>query len=181
MTEVDHAAEKSSSKPCSQPTPTTASWLKSRAKVRRQGSDFVWVIDPLDGTTNFIHGFPVYCVSIALTVKGKVEQAVVYDPTRNDLFTATKRPWRLPERAPHPREQAHPAWTTADLHRLPLPPGRQLQELPEHDERRDATHGWPAPPRCCSADLAYVAAGFTDGFFRNRPVRSGTWLQARCW
>ena len=53
-------------------------------------SEFVWIIDPLDGTTNFIHGFPVYCVSIALAVKGKVEQAVVYDPTRNDLFCATK-------------------------------------------------------------------------------------------
>ena len=53
-------------------------------------SEYVWIIDPLDGTTNFIHGLPVYCVSIALAVKGKVEQAVVYDPTRNDLFTATK-------------------------------------------------------------------------------------------
>ena len=53
-------------------------------------SDFVWIIDPLDGTTNFIHGFPVYCVSIALTFRGKVEQAVVYDPTRNDLFIASK-------------------------------------------------------------------------------------------
>jgi myo-inositol-1(or 4)-monophosphatase len=53
-------------------------------------ADHVWIIDPLDGTTNFIHGFPVYCVSIALAVNGKVEQAVVYDPSRNDLFTATK-------------------------------------------------------------------------------------------
>ena len=53
-------------------------------------SDYVWIIDPLDGTTNFIHGFPFYCVSIALSVRGKIEQAVVYDPTRNDLFTATK-------------------------------------------------------------------------------------------
>ena len=51
-------------------------------------SEFTWIIDPLDGTTNFIHGFPVYCVSIALQVKGRIEQAVVYDPTRNDLFTA---------------------------------------------------------------------------------------------
>ncbi|MGD9586968.1 MAG: inositol monophosphatase family protein, partial [Brachymonas sp.] len=53
-------------------------------------SEFMWIIDPLDGTTNFIHGFPVYCVSIALAVRGKVEQAVIYDPTRNDLFTATR-------------------------------------------------------------------------------------------
>lgn len=50
----------------------------------------VWIIDPLDGTTNFIHGFPQYCVSIALQHRGQITQAVVYDPTRNDLFTATK-------------------------------------------------------------------------------------------
>ena len=49
-------------------------------------SQFVWIIDPLDGTNNFIHGFPVYCVSIALSVHGVIEQAVVYDPTRNDLY-----------------------------------------------------------------------------------------------
>ena len=54
-----------------------------------QGADFVWIIDPLDGTTNFIHGFPFYCVSIALAVRGKVEQAVVYDPIRNDIYSAS--------------------------------------------------------------------------------------------
>lgn len=54
------------------------------------GSDFQWIIDPLDGTTNFIHGFPYYCVSIALAYKGEVVQAVVYDPNSNELFTATR-------------------------------------------------------------------------------------------
>jgi myo-inositol-1(or 4)-monophosphatase len=50
----------------------------------------VWIIDPLDGTTNFIHGFPQYCVSIALQQRGQITQAVIYDPTRNELFTASK-------------------------------------------------------------------------------------------
>ena len=50
----------------------------------------LWIIDPLDGTTNFIHGFPQYCVSIALAQRGVVTQAVIYDPTRNDLFIATR-------------------------------------------------------------------------------------------
>ena len=49
-----------------------------------------WIVDPLDGTTNFIHGFPQFCVSIALAVKGVMTHAVVYDPTRNELFTASK-------------------------------------------------------------------------------------------
>lgn len=53
-------------------------------------SDYQWIIDPLDGTSNFIHGFQYYCVSIALLHKGVVTQAVVYDPTRNDLFTASR-------------------------------------------------------------------------------------------
>ena len=53
-------------------------------------SEFTWIIDPLDGTTNFIHGFPVYAVSIALAFRGQVQQAVVYDPARNDLFYASK-------------------------------------------------------------------------------------------
>ncbi|MBO5658278.1 MAG: inositol monophosphatase [Duodenibacillus sp.] len=50
----------------------------------------VWIIDPLDGTTNFMHGFPQYAVSIALAVKGRVVVAVVYDPNRNELFTAER-------------------------------------------------------------------------------------------
>jgi len=53
-------------------------------------SEYVWIIDPIDGTTNFLHGYPNYCISIALQHKGVITQAVIYDPVRNDLFTATK-------------------------------------------------------------------------------------------
>jgi myo-inositol-1(or 4)-monophosphatase len=56
----------------------------------RGNSEFVWIIDPLDGTTNFLHGFPQFAVSIALAVKGQVEQAVIYDPIRDELFTASR-------------------------------------------------------------------------------------------
>lgn len=55
-----------------------------------QGNDFVWVIDPLDGTTNFLHGFPQYAVSIALKHKGRLEVGVIYDPLRDELFTAKR-------------------------------------------------------------------------------------------
>ncbi len=54
-----------------------------------QDSDYQWIIDPLDGTTNFIHGYPHFCVSIALTVKGRVEHAVVYDPLLDDVYSAS--------------------------------------------------------------------------------------------
>ena len=53
-------------------------------------SDHVWIIDPLDGTTNYLHGFPVYAVSIGLQINGRLEHAVVYDPMREELFTASR-------------------------------------------------------------------------------------------
>lgn len=55
-----------------------------------ENAEFQWIIDPLDGTTNFLHGFPQYAVSIALLKNGTLDQAVVFDPTRNELFTASK-------------------------------------------------------------------------------------------
>ena len=53
-------------------------------------SEYVWVIDPLDGTTNFLHGFQQYCVSIGLVHRGVISHAVIFDPTRNDLYTASR-------------------------------------------------------------------------------------------
>jgi myo-inositol-1(or 4)-monophosphatase len=53
-------------------------------------SEYAWIIDPIDGTVNFMHGYPNHCISIALAQRGVVTNAVVYDPVRNDLFTATK-------------------------------------------------------------------------------------------
>ena len=53
-------------------------------------SEYEWIIDPLDGTTNYLHGLPVYAVSIALRVKGVLQAAVVYDPSRDELFTASR-------------------------------------------------------------------------------------------
>ena len=53
-------------------------------------SDFLWVIDPLDGTTNYLHGFPVFCVSVGVIHKGRLEHGAVYDPMRQELFTASR-------------------------------------------------------------------------------------------
>jgi myo-inositol-1(or 4)-monophosphatase len=56
----------------------------------RGNSDYIWIIDPLDGTTNFMHAFPHFAVSIALQHKGVPQQAVIYDPMRQELFTASR-------------------------------------------------------------------------------------------
>lgn len=57
---------------------------------RETGSDYRWYVDPLDGTTNFAHGFPVFCISLGIEYKGEVVAGVVYDPTRDEMFSAEK-------------------------------------------------------------------------------------------
>ncbi|SVE17460.1 uncharacterized protein METZ01_LOCUS470314, partial [marine metagenome] len=57
---------------------------------RREGGEYTWVIDPLDGTTNFIHGFPQFAVSIAVLKGSTIEHGVIYDPLRNELFTSSR-------------------------------------------------------------------------------------------
>ena len=57
---------------------------------RSGGDEFVWIIDPLDGTTNFLHGFPTFAVSIGVEYRGRIEHGVVYDPMRQELFTASR-------------------------------------------------------------------------------------------
>jgi len=128
-------------------------------------SEFLWIIDPLDGTTNFIHGFPVYCVSIALSHKGQVTQGVVYDPTRNDLFVATRgrgaflndRRIRVSRRA----EMDEALLGTGFPYRDPEAMDkyvRMFRVMSEHSAgvRRAGS---------AALDLAYVAAGYFDGFF----------------
>jgi len=92
VTEVDRAAEQAIIEVLLQAYPDHAILAEETGASANlnEGSENVWIIDPLDGTTNFLHGFPQYCVSIALQHRGQITQAVVYDPNRNDLFTASK-------------------------------------------------------------------------------------------
>jgi myo-inositol-1(or 4)-monophosphatase len=128
-------------------------------------ADHIWIIDPLDGTTNFIHGFPVYCVSIALQVRGKLEQAVVYDPTRNDLFTATKgRGAFLNDRRIRvsKRTRLNECLLSTGF---PFRPGDDFNKyLSLMGDVMQRTAGLRRPG-AAALDLAYVAAGFSDGFF----------------
>ena len=128
-------------------------------------NDTVWIIDPLDGTTNYLHGFPHYCVSIAVKVKQRVEHAVVYDPQRDELFTASRGEGaKLNDR------------------RLRVSKRRELKgalvatgfpfKYPQHHDRFMASLNALFPlvsdvRRAGSAalDLAYVAAGRLDGYW----------------
>jgi myo-inositol-1(or 4)-monophosphatase len=166
VTEVDHAAEQAIIETLLAAYPGHGIWAEESGKEHgAQDSEFVWIIDPLDGTTNFIHGLPVYCVSIALAVKGKIEQAVVYDPTRNDLFTATKgrgaflndRRIRVSKRT----ELKQSLISTGFPYRQGDDFNRYLGMMGEVMQRTAGLRR----PGAAALDLAYVAAGYTDGFF----------------
>ena len=166
VTEVDQASEKAIIDLLLTAYPDHAIWAEESGKEHgNQGSDNVWIIDPLDGTTNFIHGFPVYCVSIALAVKGKIEQAVIYDPTRNDLFTATKgRGAYMNDRRIRvgKRSQLSDCLVSTGF---PFRPGddfpKYMRMFGDVMQRTAAMRR----PGAAALDLAYVAAGFCDAFF----------------
>lgn len=88
VTEVDHAAEEAIIRVLRDAYPEHA--ILAEESGSSGESDYLWIIDPLDGTTNFIHGFPQFAVSIALAHKGVLTHGVIYDPTRNELFTASR-------------------------------------------------------------------------------------------
>jgi myo-inositol-1(or 4)-monophosphatase len=128
-------------------------------------SEYVWIIDPLDGTTNFIHGFPVYAVSIALAFRDQVQQAVVYDPTRNDLFYASKgrgaflndRRLRVSKRT---RMQESLIGTG-----FPFRKGDNFKRYVQMFEDVSQSCAGLRRPGAAALDLCYVAAGWYDGFF----------------
>ncbi|MGO9440673.1 MAG: inositol monophosphatase family protein [Terriglobales bacterium] len=131
---------------------------------RETGSDYKWYIDPLDGTTNFAHGFPVFCISMGLEHKGQLIAGVVYDPTRGEMFAAEKGSgaW-LNQRRIHVSKTAR------------LPESLLATGFPSHKRHKNPnihfyhqitlrTHG---VRRAGSAalDLASVASGRYDGFW----------------
>ena len=166
VTEVDQASEASIIETLLTADPGHG--IRAEESGRQHGardSEHVWIIDPLDGTTNFIHGFPVYCISIALSVRGRIEHGVVYDPTRNDLFTATRgRGAFMNDRRMRVSKRTRLSECLLGTG-FPYRPGddfagymKMMAEVMQH------THGLRRPG-AAALDLAYVAAGFTDGFF----------------
>jgi myo-inositol-1(or 4)-monophosphatase len=168
VTEVDQKSEAAIIETLLTAYPGHAIWAEESGREHgAQDSEFVWIIDPLDGTTNFIHGFPIYCVSIALAVKGKVEQAVVYDPTRNDMFTATKgRGAYMNERRIRvsKRTQLQDCLVSTGF---PYRPGDDLKKYMAMFSDVVQRVAGVRRPGAAALDLAYVAAGFSDAFFES--------------
>ena len=135
------------------------------AKGDNADAENVWIIDPLDGTTNFLHGFPQYCVSIALAQRGQVTQGVVYDPVRNDLFTATRgRGAFLNDRRIRVSRRQHLRDCLIGTG-FPFRDGSYLDTYLRMMKTMIEQTAGLRRPGAAALDLAYVAAGFYDGFW----------------
>jgi myo-inositol-1(or 4)-monophosphatase len=129
-------------------------------------SDTVWIIDPLDGTTNFLHGFPVFAVSIGVQVNGRLEHGVIYDPMRQELFTSSRgQGAQLDGRRIRVSRQLH---LEHALIGTGFPFRQANQEVSPYLEMLkkviESTSG-VRRPGAAALDLAYVAAGRLDGFW----------------
>jgi myo-inositol-1(or 4)-monophosphatase len=166
VTEVDQAAEAAIIETLLAAYPGHGILAEESGRTHgAQHSDYVWIIDPLDGTTNFIHGFPVYAVSIALAFRGRVEQAVVYDPTRNDLFIASKgRGAFLNDRRLRVSKRTRLADSLIGTG-FPFRKGDNFHRYVEMFEQVMQHCAGVRRPGAAALDLCYVAAGWYDGFF----------------
>ncbi len=168
VTEVDRAAEAAIIDIIRTAYPEHAILAEESGQSWADGeeqSEFTWVIDPLDGTTNFIHGFPQYAVSIGLLHKGVPSQAVVYDPTRDELFTASKGAGAVLNNR---RIRVTRRDKLADCLIGTGFPFRDLEGMDEYLEMfalMTRSCAGLRRPGAAALDLAYVACGRLDGFF----------------
>jgi len=129
------------------------------------GNETVWVIDPLDGTTNFLHGFPQFAVSIGVKHKGRLQHAVIYDPLRQELFTASRGSGAyLNDRRIRVSRQKGVEGALLGTG-FPFKQHRYLDCYLETFKALFQDTAGIRRPGAASLDLAYVAAGRLDGFW----------------
>jgi myo-inositol-1(or 4)-monophosphatase len=164
VSEVDRAAEQAIIELLRESYPQH-SILAEESGLSKSDSDYQWIIDPLDGTTNFLHGFPQYCVSIALSIKGVVNHGVIYDPTRNELFYASKGAGAFLN------DRRIRASKVVNLKDALVGTGFPFKQLKHFDRYlamfKDVTMAASAVrrPGAAALDLAYVACGRYDAFW----------------
>jgi myo-inositol-1(or 4)-monophosphatase len=136
----------------------------SEPNDRERDSDWRWIIDPLDGTTNYAHGYPCFCVSIGLEHQGRMELGVVYDPMRDEMFTAERgQGAALNER--RIRVSTAPNLATALLCTGFPYDVRERSEFARHFTNFIMAARGVRRDGAAALDLAYVAAGRFDGFW----------------
>jgi len=166
VTEVDHAAEAAIIDTLLTAYPGHGILAEESGTARgARDSEYVWIIDPLDGTTNFIHGLPTYAVSIGLAFRNQIQQAVVYDPARNDLFFASKgRGAFLNDKRLRVSKRTRMADALIGTG-FPFRKGDDLAHYLRILETVMKSCAGVRRPGAAALDLCYVAAGWYDAFF----------------
>ncbi|MCP5270888.1 MAG: inositol monophosphatase [Burkholderiaceae bacterium] len=166
VSDVDRAAEQAIIDILLEAFPSHGILAEETGRERgNKHSEFLWIIDPLDGTTNFLHGFPVYAVSIALQHRGVTQQAVVYDPTRNDLFYASRgRGAFLNDRRLRVSKRTRLGDALVGTG-FPFRKGDNFKRYVKMFEEVMQACAGLRRPGAAALDLCYVAAGYYDGFF----------------
>lgn len=129
-------------------------------------AEYQWIIDPIDGTHNFIHGIPHFCISIAVKQNDKIEHALIYDPIRDEMFTASRG------KGAHLNNHRMRVSSKKELDSALIGTGFPISENPDVHQNYLAMFS-QALPACANMrsagssalDLAYVASGRLDGFF----------------
>jgi len=164
VTEMDRASEALIVKRITDAFPDHGILTEERAELTGQ-CPVRWIIDPIDGTTNYAHGFPVFCVSIALEVSGAIEYGCVYNPILDELFTASKGKGALlngkPIRVSRTNKLDSSLLATGFPYDIRTSKKTNLEHFSTFAKRVQAIR------RAGSAalDLAYVACGRFDGFW----------------
>ena len=164
VSEVDRAAEREIIDAIRHLYPSHAFLAEESGKSG--DSEVVWIIDPLDGTTNFLHGFPTFAVSIACEIKGRLEHAVIYDPMRGELFTGTRGAGAHLEN--HRIRVSKQRGLEGSLIATGFPFKDNLKYADAYLAQLKVVMAKAAGirrPGSAALDLAYVAAGRTDGFW----------------
>ena len=164
MTEADRASEKLVIERLHQHFPTHSIVGEETGAHAGTSAEYCWYVDPLDGTTNFAHGFPMYNVTLALEKAGEIVAGVIFDPERNEMFTC--------ERGSGAQLNGKPIHVSAvrnveeTLVATGFPSLKRHQNINVHFYYQLAmiTHG-VRRAGAAALDLAYVASGRLDGFW----------------
>ena len=124
-------------------------------KIENNDKNKIWIIDPIDGTTNFLHGIPHFAISIALQIDNELNSAIIHDPIKNEIFFAEKNNGAY-----------------FNNHRIRVSKKSDLEECLFSSDQRGIKDIFPnlniRSSGCAALDLAYVASGRLDGFFHNK-------------
>ena len=123
--------------------------------IYNSDKDSFWIIDPIDGTTNFLHGIPHFAISVALKVNGEIKSGIIFDPIKNEIFYAEKN-----------------SGSFFNNRRIRVSKKSDLDECLFASNHEGLNHVFPnlnmRYSGCAALDLAYVGSGRLDGFFHNK-------------